>query len=64
MGLVYFIFIQPYRRMNIAAIVVRYWMYFTKASKTLRFFNRIDDNITRGTYVFYYLFNREIKKTQ
>jgi hypothetical protein len=37
-------------------------MYFTKASKTLPFLNRIDDNIGKGTYVLYRLFNKESKE--
>jgi len=34
-------------------------MYFTKASKTRPFPNRMDDTITRGTYILHHLFSKE-----
>jgi hypothetical protein len=32
-------------------------MYFTKANKTLRFLNRINDNVMRGTCFLYGVLN-------
>ena len=39
-------------------------MYFTKASTTLRFLIRINDNIMKGTYVLYCLFKHKERKKQ